>query len=223
VVKIIIGIASVGLSKTTWRTESRKDFSRFKPNLPSSDLKDNLTGREIMLSQLSQVVLILKGVLETTGMWTLAVLFICQISFIFFSNYQSVNNGSWPVKGVGHNNNMLKAKGMGDVLIQTNVNEEWHSGILKNVLFVPDLGVNLFSVRSATRAGLVVMFNNNQVTICKGEKILAVGESFSNHLYRLNIRSVKSNHPKVGHTPQTAFHALYPDLKLNPFTCGIIA
>ena len=37
---------------------------------------------------------------------------------------------------------MLQAKGMGDVLIQTNVNEEWHSGILKNVLFVPDLGVS---------------------------------------------------------------------------------
>jgi hypothetical protein len=102
------------------------------------------------------------------------------------------------VKGVGRNNNMLQAKGMGDVLIQTNVNEEWHSGILKNVLFVPDLGVNLFSVRSATRAGLVIMFHNNQVTICKGEKILAVGESFSNHLYRLNIRCVKSHHPKHG-------------------------
>ena len=60
------------------------DFSRFKPYLPSSNLKDNPTDREIMLSQLSQVVLILKGVLETTGMWTLALLFICQISFIFF-------------------------------------------------------------------------------------------------------------------------------------------
>ncbi len=77
--------------------------------------------------------------------------------FHLFSNYQAVNNGSWPVKGVGRNNNMLQAKGMGDILIQTNVNKEWHSGILKNVLFVPDLGVNLFFVRSATRAGLVVM------------------------------------------------------------------
>ena len=60
------------------------DFSRSKPNLSSSKLKDTPTGREIMYSQLSQVVLILKRVLETTGMWTLAVLFICQISFIFF-------------------------------------------------------------------------------------------------------------------------------------------
>jgi transposase InsO family protein len=100
---------------------------------------------------------------------------------------------------------------MGDITIQTNVNEKWHSGILKNVLFVPDLGVNLFSVRSATKAGLRVLFNNDRVTISKGEKIVAVGESFSNHLYRLNIRSVKNHHSKVGQNSdgqQTAFHAL---------------
>jgi transposase InsO family protein len=131
--------------------------------------------------------------------------------FHLFSNYQAVKNGSWPVKGVGCSNNLLQAKGMGDITIQTNVNEEWHSGILKNVLFVPDLGVNLFSVRSATKAGLRVLFNNDRVTISKGEKIVAVGESFSNHLYRLNIRSVKNHHSKVGQNSdgqQTAFHAL---------------
>jgi hypothetical protein len=82
---------------------------------------------------------------------------------------------------------------MGDITIQTNVNEEWHSGILKNVLFVPDLGVNLLSVRSATKSGLRFLFNNDRVTISKGEKIVVVGESFSNHLYRLNIRSVKNH------------------------------
>jgi transposase InsO family protein len=131
--------------------------------------------------------------------------------FHLFSNYQAVKNGSWPVKGVGCSNNLLQAKGMGDITIQTNVNEKWHSGILKNVLFVPDLGVNLFSVRSATKAGLRVLFNNDRVTISKGEKIVAVGESFSNHLYRLNIRSVKNHHSKVGQNSdgqQTAFHAL---------------
>jgi len=131
--------------------------------------------------------------------------------FHLFSNYQAVKNGSWPVKGVGCSNNLLQAKGMGDITIQTNVNEEWHSGILKNVLFVPDLGVNLFSVRSATKVGLRVLFNNDRVTISKGEKIVAVGESFSNHLYRLNIRSVKNHHSKVGQNSdgqQTAFHAL---------------
>lgn len=124
------------------------------------------------------------------------------------------------MKGVGHNNNLLQAKEMVDLIIQTNVNEEWHSGILKNVLFVPDLSVNLFSVRSATKAGLLVLFNNNRVIISKGEKILAVGESFSNHLYRLNIRSAKNHHsnpplraeyPKMGQTSdcqQNAFHVL---------------
>ena len=116
--------------------------------------------------------------------------------FHLFSNYQAVKNGSWPVKVVGCSNNLLQAKGMGDITIQINVNEEWHSGILKNVLFVPDLAVNLFSVQSATKAGLRVLFNNDRVTISKGEKIVAVGESFSNHLYRLNIRSVQNHHSK---------------------------
>jgi hypothetical protein len=71
------------------------DFSRFKPNLPSSNLKDNPPGRKIMLSQLSQVVLILKGVLETTGMWT--VLFLCQINFIFFqiTKLLTMEVGQW--------------------------------------------------------------------------------------------------------------------------------
>ncbi|KZS00680.1 Copia protein (Gag-int-pol protein) [Daphnia magna] len=93
---------------------------------------------------------------------------------------------------------------MGDIIIQTNVNEEWHSGILKNVLFVPDLGVNLFSVRSATRAGLLVLFTNNRVIISKGEKIVACQEpSFEPPL--------QAEYPKIGQTSdcqKNAFHVL---------------
>lgn len=48
-------------------------FAQFKPQRQS----------EITLSLLSQVVLNLKIILRTTGMWTLVVLFICRISFIY--------------------------------------------------------------------------------------------------------------------------------------------
>jgi len=47
------------------------DLSPYKPNLHSSSLKDNSTGRDITISQLSQMAFHLKIMLETTGMYSM--------------------------------------------------------------------------------------------------------------------------------------------------------
>lgn len=52
---------------------------------------------------------------------------------------------------------------------------------------MPQLGANLFSVRSAARAGLSVSFSGDKVNISRGEKIVAVGKSLVDNLYHLDI------------------------------------
>jgi hypothetical protein len=78
------GKAHVGQRKITWKEESLTDSSHYKLSLHSSSLKDNPIGLETTLSQLFQVIFNLKEILETTGTWTLAALFICRISSIYF-------------------------------------------------------------------------------------------------------------------------------------------
>jgi len=63
----------------------------------------------------------------------------------------------------------------------------WHNGALQEVLYVPKLGANLFSVRSAALNGFAVNFLGERVEVIKNGKILAVGASTSNNLYRLSM------------------------------------
>ena len=67
----------------------------------------------------------------------------------------------------GTGNTQLPARGQGDVEISYIVNKAELSEIIKDVLFVPGLGVNLFSIASTTETGAEVCFTGNNVTFSR--------------------------------------------------------
>ncbi len=48
-------------------------------------------------------------------------------------------------------------------------------GIINGVLYVPNLGTNLFSIAAATTAGIEVNFVRDQVTLSQKGKVVMVG------------------------------------------------
>jgi len=72
----------------------------------------------------------------------------------FFSSFESIPPGTWKVTGIGGVE--LEATGKGSINITSLVNGQKIEGTFNNVLLVPGLAVNLFSVGLATEAGVEV-------------------------------------------------------------------
>jgi hypothetical protein len=85
------------------------------------------------------------------------------------------------------NNQYIYAKGRGTVNVSCMVNGQWHDSHMKNVLYVPDIAHNLFSVSSATNKGLMFQASMGKCKLMKGRKVLAVGEKVDK-LYKLLMR-----------------------------------
>lgn len=83
------------------------------------------------------------------------------------TNFKQIQRGTHTVRGVG--NTYLHAEGKGDVEV---VNSAGKNLLLKNVLLVPGLGVNLFSISAATSNGIEAVFSNNTVMLCLRSYIL---------------------------------------------------
>ena len=103
-----------------------------------------------------------------------------------FINFKEIVPGNWPVKGIG-NVKPLQVHGRGVIPIRTKLNGTRKNGILRDTLYVPKLGANLFSVRSATRQGCLVEFGSDRVNIKRGDKVVTTGTSVKSNLYRLEI------------------------------------
>jgi hypothetical protein len=74
------------------------------------------------------------------------------------SNFTEVPPGSWSVRGIGDSN--YPVQGYGDVNIWATINGQQKASVLKNVLYVPNIGTNLFSIAAATDLGLRVIFED---------------------------------------------------------------
>jgi hypothetical protein len=104
----------------------------------------------------------------------------------FFSTFRPMNAGTWSVKGnifffsssfifktnffshpdlPGIGDSELDALGIGNIDVLVEVDKVTTSKTLTEVLYVPGLGSNLFSVGAATANGLVATFDDNKVII----------------------------------------------------------
>jgi|688.fasta_scaffold616368_2 hypothetical protein len=79
----------------------------------------------------------------------------------FFSMFKEIPPGVWKVNQIG--GVQLEARGTGNINVTTFIEGEETRGTFQDVLFVPSLSVNLFSVGSATKAGLEVHFKGTKV------------------------------------------------------------
>ena len=102
-----------------------------------------------------------------------------------FSTFKPIESGTWPVNGIGKKR--LQVRGLGTVRIRNEVDGVTLQSVLQEVLYVPKLGANLFTVSSAARNGNDVSFSGDGVKVLKNTKVLAVGLRENNNLYVLNL------------------------------------
>jgi hypothetical protein len=118
------------------------------------------------------------------------------------SSLKKVTN-SWIVKGIGEKR--LYVKGVGDVFFKTHTGDESFTGILKNVLYVPDLGINLVSIGAATeKENVQILFLEDEVLFSKNGRLSIKGKKAANGLYRLDISVI----------PELEFNALISSQKI---------
>ena len=62
-------------------------------------------------------------------------------------------------------NREVKAHGKGTIVLKINALGKWNNSSLTDVLYVPSLAKNLFSVSAATKKGLTMSFDSNSCKI----------------------------------------------------------
>jgi hypothetical protein len=88
----------------------------------------------------------------------------------YFTSLESVSH-KWNVRGVGKDHKSLDVKGRGDIKIQVTIGDDVHYGVLRDVLYVPGIGVNLFPLEKQLTAESQPFLRNN-VSKCTGVTIL---------------------------------------------------
>ena len=82
-------------------------------------------------------------------------------------------------------NGECEVRGVVSVKIRKFVNNEWTSSTIENVLYVPKLRKNLFSVKMCAARGFDVTFSENRVVISRRGEIIAEGAKQANAIYRM--------------------------------------
>jgi transposase InsO family protein len=110
----------------------------------------------------------------------------------WFSEYRVLTNGGTISLG---DNKECKIVGEGTVLIEKCVNDEWRNARIENVLYVPEMKKNLFSVGMCTTRGLEVLFKGDYVNIHGDNELLAFGVKQENEIYRMvfRVKNARSN------------------------------
>lgn len=93
--------------------------------------------------------------------------------------FKTITNLDMPLKiSIAKVNESISAIKKGTIEVTSNLGI---TGVLENVLYVPDIPFNLLSVRRIQEAGMSVIFSaNGQVTIYKGGKEVITGKSLNN-------------------------------------------
>ncbi|GBP83083.1 Retrovirus-related Pol polyprotein from transposon TNT 1-94 [Eumeta japonica] len=100
-----------------------------------------------------------------------------------FNSYSTVKDKSVIVG----NGTKINVKGCGQVALQVWNGSEWIDTTIDNVLHVPELKTNLFSVNCATSRGYVIVTEENKCKFYKQNKVMAIAERRGS-MYYLDFR-----------------------------------
>ncbi|RWR98872.1 retrovirus-related Pol polyprotein from transposon TNT 1-94-like protein, partial [Dinothrombium tinctorium] len=120
-------------------------------------------------------------------------------------NYEEIN----PIDITLADNRIVKAIGVGDIHLIFKTKAGFAKVLMKEVLFVPELGNNLFSVSKVASLGFEVIFGDKNCRIKRGNKLLVEGFR-KGGLYLLNCEinyasiasdniSIEIWHHRLGH------------------------
>ena len=107
------------------------------------------------------------------------------------------------------NKSTLHCHQQGTIHVRINAGNSWKNAVFTNVLYVPDLGVNLLSVQAMTKAGLHLHFTEHGCVIRNKKRQVIGYAKAEQNLYHLTVTPVKPIH---AHSVQTS------DSEANPIT-----
>lgn len=89
------------------------------------------------------------------------------------TNFVPTDPERWSVSGIGESS--FTVAGQGDVILTATVNGEHLHGKMRDV-DVPGLGINLYSIGTATDAGLKVVFDDDTVSFSQDDVFIMEGK-----------------------------------------------
>jgi hypothetical protein len=105
--------------------------------------------------------------------------------FEWFSVFKPIPEGQWPIRGIGPN--PIYARGIGRINIDRKINNSWKPGSLDEVLFVPGLASNLFSLSRVATKGVDTLCTHDRCYLLAQNQVVMEG-ILEKMLYRLLIQ-----------------------------------
>ena len=102
-----------------------------------------------------------------------------------FEAFTPVEAGTWSIIGIGDNH--LEVRGRGNIKIIIDIDGSKTTRNIRDVLYVPGLGTNLFSIGAATEHGLEARFQGDQVRFYNGDSLVLKGRRTGDTLYLLDL------------------------------------
>ncbi|UYV73254.1 hypothetical protein LAZ67_10002363, partial [Cordylochernes scorpioides] len=122
----------------------------------------------------------------------------------WFSTFEEIPEGVHPVcLGDGKK---IYAKGKGNIDILSYVDSQKINATLLDVLYIPELETNLFSISTATKHGLTLICKGNQIKLTKNSKVLVTGIKDNSNLYRIFIKAKQSSQTHVAQLSLDIWH-----------------
>lgn len=111
----------------------------------------------------------------------------------WLTNYRSITE---EVVSLG-DDMQCTVSGKGTVILKKLLNGQWSEARIENVLHVPQIKKNLFSVGASAKKGFYTIFNEQTVVLKKDKRVQAVGYKQSNDIYRLLFKvTTKANNSR---------------------------
>ncbi|KAF9424808.1 hypothetical protein HW555_000109 [Spodoptera exigua] len=103
------------------------------------------------------------------------------------------------------NGTQISVKGSGQVAVQVWNGNEWIDTTIDNVLHIPELSTNLFSVNRATSKGYVIVTGENECKFYKENKVMAVAKR-NGSMYYLDFRYHNTSEANVAEIKRSTLH-----------------
>lgn len=131
----------------------------------------------------------------------------------YFRDFLEISGDTFPI--IVGNKQVVYARGRGKIVAEFDINGQLQRKTLIDVLYVPELGRNLFGIGSTTDHGATAIFSKSVMTLKMYNKIVATGWRSGNGLYRVRMRALVSDevyiansnvvsidvwHERLGHT-----------------------
>lgn len=92
------------------------------------------------------------------------------------------------------NRKQLRGLGIGSIKVEAYVRNHWITCRLTDVLYLPELSTNLFSIPAPTKKGIVTTFEGGRCYMRLDGKLVALGAMLSDPIYLVRFKATDAKH-----------------------------